>query len=157
MTHTPEDAREKLLPDGLIRTLAEGMWALARKRCDLRPEFMPDSRTDIIAKAEESIATRPTPTEAREELASELERIPVRTEILNVDTGKRGEQSVVVSLVLRDRVLSALRSAPSRSVEGEDDDTCTTCNGSGYDPYMERVCPCQPALSSAGPTEEEGK
>jgi hypothetical protein len=53
-------------------------------------------------------------------LAAELLQVPVRTHIVNVDTGERGEQSVVLSLALRDRILAALSppSAPG-DVENE--------------------------------------
>jgi hypothetical protein len=46
-------------------------------------------------------------------LAGELERLPIRTEILNVDTGETGAQDVAVPLDLRDRILSALSRTPA--------------------------------------------
>lgn len=41
-------------------------------------------------------------------LREELAALPVRTEILNVDTDERGRQEVRVSIDLRDRILAAL-------------------------------------------------
>jgi hypothetical protein len=38
----------------------------------------------------------------------ELRALPVRTEILNVDTGETGTQSIVLPLELRDRILATL-------------------------------------------------
>jgi hypothetical protein len=56
-------------------------------------------------------STRPM-TEDVAGLVEEVGRIPVRTEIVNVDTGETGAQSVVLSLDLRDRILTALSAKP---------------------------------------------
>ncbi|WP_394436728.1 hypothetical protein ACGGKE_07790 [Sphingobium naphthae] len=54
-----------------------------------------------------------------EELRAALERLPIRTEILNVDTGERGGQSVEVPLALRNRILAALRASTDAAVMDE--------------------------------------
>lgn len=52
-------------------------------------------------------------------LADELERRPVRTEILNVETGETGIQDITVPLDLRDRILAALKTASPASEASE--------------------------------------
>lgn len=44
-------------------------------------------------------------------LKAALEALPVRTEIINVDTGEKGRQSVELPLELRDAILAALRAS----------------------------------------------
>jgi hypothetical protein len=55
--------------------------------------------------------------EVVEELADELGLLPVRTEILNIDTGETGRHEVALPLGLRDRILTALRTNPPATGE----------------------------------------
>src|SRR5690606_31450419 len=62
-------------------------------------------------------STHPMPEDVAG-VVDELERVSVRTEILNADTGETVAQSVVVSLDLRDCILTALRDSTDRDAVG---------------------------------------
>ena len=53
--------------------------------------------------------TPSTPPEPQGDLVEQLEAAPVRTAILRLDPREEGESDVVISLDLRDRILTALR------------------------------------------------
>jgi hypothetical protein len=60
-------------------------------------------------EAEAALAALATPPAPNDDLRAALERLPVRTRIVNVDTGERGEQSVELPLQLRDSLIAALK------------------------------------------------
>ena len=56
----PQSASVEVTTEPIERVLAEGIWAMSRKRLGLRPDFMPNSRTDFVAEAARRLAHQTT-------------------------------------------------------------------------------------------------
>lgn len=96
------------------------------KSLSAQPQSAPASlaASSGIMTYEEAL-TKYEPQSEAGELADELEALPIRTQVLNVDTGETGDSSVVISLYLRNRLSSALRNQPAAGAEP----ACDSCGG----------------------------